>query len=222
LAESIPAEVLESAVREAVQRQVERERVRLMPQCFRLGAPQCLRSPQLVPNQVLVLPPASLRSSEPYRTLAGEVLKSGGVDALVFTAPLHDVDTLCDLCLSVQQCPRVVIDLSEWDVGALFALGLAGGLGRHILLIRGRDTTPPFVPQGLPVFEYSTGEELAALLVGGLELQLQPPQEKAIEAPAEAGPKGAETVQGEEAPGQETPPPAPPARRRPRQRRTGG
>jgi hypothetical protein len=184
LAQSIPSEVLEQAVREALDRQVQRERVRMMPQCFRIGATQCLRSPRFAPNWVLVLPPASLRSAEPYRNLVGETLKRGGVEALFYTSPLRDVDSLCDLCLSVQQCPRIVVDVSEWDVAALLAMGLAGALGRQFLLLRGQDSTPPFAPQGLPIYEYTTGEDLATLLVQGLGLEIKA---EAGEAQAQEG-----------------------------------
>jgi hypothetical protein len=189
-------------MREALDRHVQKERVRMMPQCFRAGAAQCLRSPQFAPNWVLVVPPASLRATEAYPALAGQVLKSGGVEALVYTAALGDVDSLCDLCLSVQQCPRVVVDLSEWDEGALLALALAGALGRPTLMVRGRDTTPPFTPQGLPISEYATGEDLAMLLVQGLGLEIkaeadQPPQEAAPqgEAPAQEEAKSEEKAQ---------------------------
>jgi len=181
LAQGIPGEVLEAAVREALDRQVQRERVRMMPQCFRIGAAQCLRAPELVPNWILVLPPASLRSAESYRNLVGEVLKSGAVEALFFTSSLRDVDSLCDLCLSVQQCPRIIVDVTEWDVEALFAVGLAGALGRQLLLLRGRDTTPPFTPQGLSIYEYTTGEDLAMVLVRGLGLEMRAEEKKGAE-----------------------------------------
>jgi hypothetical protein len=181
LAQSIPGEVLEEAMREALDRHVRQEKMRLMPQCFRAGATQCLRFPKIIPNGVVVLPPASLRTSEAYPALVAQVLQSGGVEPLIFTGPLQDVDSLCDLCLSIQRCPRVVIDLSEWDLGALFALGLAGALGRPMLLLRGRDTTPPFTPQGLPISSYMTGDELAMLLMEGLGLEMQ---EQVREEPA--------------------------------------
>jgi hypothetical protein len=173
LAQSLPGEVLEEAMREALDRYVRQEKVRMMQQCFRAGATQCLRFPQFTPNGVLVLPPASLRGTEPYPALVAQVLHSGGVEGLVYTDPMRDVDSLCDLCLSVQQCARVVLDLSEWDVGALFTMGLAGALGRPMLLLRGQDTTPPFAPQGLPISSYATGEELAMMLVEGLGLEIK-------------------------------------------------
>lgn len=178
LAQSIPSEVLEGAMREALDRHVQREKIRLMSQCFRIGAAQCLRAPQIISNGVLVLPPASLRATEPYRALVGQVLRSGGVEGLIYTGPVRDVDSLCDLCLTIQQCPRIVVDVGEWDSGALFALGLAGALGRPALLIRGRDATPPFTPQGLPISEYATGEDLAMLLVHGLGLQIRETKEE--------------------------------------------
>lgn len=191
LARSIPGEALEQAMRQALDRHVERERLRMMGQCFRAAAPNCLRSPQFTPNWVLVVPPPSLRANDGYRGLVSQVLKSGGQEGLVFTAELHDIDTLCDLCLTIQQCARIVVDLSEWDTAALFALGLAGGLGRPILMIRGRDATPPFIPQGLPAYEYGTGDELAMLLIQGLGLQIQPPTgEGEAQADAEQGAPG--------------------------------
>jgi hypothetical protein len=145
----------------------------------------------------LVLPPASLRTSEAYPALVAQVLQSGGIEALVFTEPLQDVDSLCDLCLSVQQCPRAVIDLSEWDIGALFALGLAGALGRPMLLLRGRDTTPPFTPQGLPISSYMTGDELAMLLVEGLGLEMQEEEGQAPAPAAGQAPKPAKETEQE-------------------------
>lgn len=199
LAQSLPGEVLEAAMREALDRHMQQEQVRLMPQCYRVGAAQCLRSPQLIPGGVLVLPPASLRATEPYRALVGQVLQSGGAAALVYTGPMRDIDSLCDLCLSVQQCPHIVIDLSEWDSGALFALGLAGALGRPMLLLRGRDATPPFTPQGMAIYEYATGEELAMLLVQGLRLEIK---EGEAQPSQQAEPPGEEPAPGE-APGQE-------------------
>ncbi len=191
LARSIPGEALEQAIRQALDRHVERERIRMMGQCFRAAATSCLRSPQFVPNWVLVVPPPSLRSNDGYRGLVGEVLKGGEREGFIFNAALRDVDTLCDLCLTVQQCARAVIDLSEWDTAALFALGLAGGLGRPILMIRGRDATPPFVPQGLPVYEYGTGDELAMLLIQGLGLKMRPPSGEGEGRPAEEAAPGA-------------------------------
>lgn len=177
LARSVPLEALEEAVQKTLDRHVERASPRTMTRCFRAGVERCIREPRWLPNHVLVLPPASLRPAEPYRGLVAEVLKRGGLEGLFFLGPLKDVDALCDLCLAVQQCLRVVIDLSEWDAAALFALGLAGALGREMLLVRGPDATPPFVPQGLPVYEYSDGQRLAMILVGGLGLELR--EEKA-------------------------------------------
>jgi hypothetical protein len=207
LAQSLPGEVLEEAMREALDRHVQQERVRMMPQCFRAGAAQCLRSPQFVPNAVLVVPPASLRATEPYRALVGEVLKSGGAEALVYSAALHDVDSLCDLCLAVQQCSHVVVDLSEWDTGVLFAWALAMALGRPPLALRGRDTTPPFVPQGLPISEYTSGEELAMLLVQGLGLELKAQEGgQPAESPQEQGaaPAQAQAAPAKKKPGKKT------------------
>jgi|GEM_PF-2308642 len=202
LAQALPGEVLEAAMREALDRHVQQERPRLMPQCFRVGATQCLRSPEIIPNGVLVLPPASLRATEPYRALVGQVLQSGGAAGLIYTGPMRDVDSLCDLCLSVQQCPHIVIDLGEWDAGALFALGLAGALGRQMLLIRGRDVTPPFTPLGMATYEYATGDELAMLLVQGLGLEI--PEQAADKQPApDAAP--AQEAGAPEAPAQEKP-----------------
>jgi len=190
LARSVPLEALEEAMRETLERHAEGASPRIMTRCFRAGVERCIRGPQWLPKHVLVLPPASIRPAEPYRGLVAEVLKRGGLEGLFFLGPLKDVDALCDLCLAVQQCPRLVIDLSEWDAAALFALGLGGALGRDLLLLRGPDATPPFVPQGLPVYEYSDGQRLAMILVGGLGLEIQeeragptaPPVEPAQEA----------------------------------------
>jgi len=192
--------------------QAAAEPLRMMPACFRAGVAQCLRFPELVPDRVLVLPPPSIRPAEPYRALVEQILKQGGLQALFFVGPLRDVDGLCDLCLAVQQCPRLIVDVSEWDAGALFAMGLGRALGRGLLLIRGQDSTPPFIPQGLPVHEYSSGEELAMLLVRGLGISLQPARgevaagEKVLEdKPAEAPEEQPAAAPG---PAEQPPPPA--------------
>jgi len=200
---SMPRELLEEAVQDAVDRHVLSSEMRLMPRCFRAGVAQCIRSPELVPNWVMVIPPASLRQAEAYRSLVGGILKEGGLEGMLYTGPLKDVDSLCDLCLIVQQCPRLVIDVSEWDPGVLFAIALGGALGRQILMIRSQDSTPPFVPQGLPIDVYATAQDLAVLLVQGLRIQL--PAAQGEEGPAEAPPEeepgeaeGAGEVAGEE------------------------
>ncbi|MGC8873804.1 MAG: hypothetical protein ACP5SI_05070 [Chloroflexia bacterium] len=150
---------------------------RMMPGCFRTGVESCLRSPQMVPNWVLVLPPPSLRPAEAYRGLVETILKQGGLQGVFFLGPLRDIDGVCDLCAAIQQSPRLVVDLSEWDPGALFAMGLGQALGRGLLLVRGQDATPPFVPQGFPVYTYGSGDELAMILVNGLGIRLRPPEE---------------------------------------------
>ncbi len=191
VARSIPGEVIEEAVEEAVGRHMREAMPAMMPRCFRAGVEACVRSPRFSPRMILIMPPASLRQNEGYRMLVGDLLKQGSVQGLFFTSPLEDVDSLCDLCLSVQQCSHLVVDLGEWDRAALFAMGLARALGREILMIRGDDPTPPFVPQGLPVFEYDTAERLGVLLVQGLGLTLPPSLEgstgKEEQAPALPG-----------------------------------
>jgi hypothetical protein len=161
---------------EEAEEEARKETPRLMPACFRAGVESCLRSVQVVPNWVLVLPPPSLRLAEGYRSLVETILKQGGLQGVFFLGPLRDIDGVCELCAAVQQSPRLVVDLSEWDPGALFAMGLGQALGRELLLIRGQDATPPFVPQGFPIYAYGSGEELATVLVKGLGIRLQPPE----------------------------------------------
>ncbi len=156
----------------------EPETVRMMPACFRAGVERCLRSPKVMQDWVLVLPPPSLRPAEAYRGLVETILKQGGLQGVFFLGPLREIDGLCDLCAAVQQSPRLVVDLSEWDPGALFAMALGQALGRGLLLVRGQDATPPFVPQGFPVYAYGTGDELAMILVNGLGIQLRRPEER--------------------------------------------
>ncbi len=198
LAESIPAALLEEAVQETLERHVRSRTPRMMVHCFRAGVGRCLRSPKRMAKWVLVVPPASLAQAEGYWALISGLLKEGDLEGYFFRGPLRDVDSLCDLCFSIQQSPRLVVDLSEWDAAALFALALGTALGREVLLLRGRDPTPPFVPQGLPIQEYGSGEELVMALVQGLGIRL--PKEGAKEErkgkkegkePSEAqGPKG--------------------------------
>ncbi len=210
IAESIPREVLEQAVKEALDRRAEQETVRAMLRCFRLGVDRCFRVSEFAPGRVMVLPPPSLRGAESYISLIGEVLKQGQLEPIFFQGNFKDIDGVCDLCAIVQHCGHSVIDVGEWDPAALFALGLAGALGRSMLLIRQQDATPPFTPQGFPIAEYSNGEDLAMALVRGLQIQLPPqgaqgqqvppgPQEGQVEAKQAKAIKGG----GEE-------PPAPP------------
>ena len=179
LAASVPSALLEEAVRETLERHVRSRAPRMMTRCFRLGVTRCQRAPRRMPNWVLVIPPASLRTVEGYRALVAGLLKEGGLEGYFFLGSLKDVDALCDLCFSIQQSPRLVVDLSEWDPAALFSLALGTALGREMLLLRGRDPTPPFVPQGLPIQEYGSGEELAMVLMQGLGIHL--PAEKGAE-----------------------------------------
>jgi hypothetical protein len=179
--------------------------LRMMPGCFRIGVRHCLRSPELVPNWVVVVPPSSQRPMEPYRALVNGLLEEGGLQGLFFTGPLADVDALCDLCLAVQQSPNVVVDAAEWDAAAVFALAVAGALGRRLLLVRGQDSTPPFKPQGLPVYEYASSEDLAMLLFSGLGIQPGP----AKETPPEEGSAGQEAPEQQDVPAEkatESPP----------------
>lgn len=172
LAESVPTELLEEAVQETLERHIRSRAPRMMVRCFRAGVARCLRDPKRMAKWVLVVPPASLAQAEGYWALISGLLKEGRLEGYFFRGPLKDVDSLCDLCFSIQQSPRLVVDLSEWDAAALFALALGMALGREVLLLRGRDATPPFVPQGLPIQEYGSGEELAMVLVQGLGIRL--------------------------------------------------
>lgn len=183
LAETVPTPLLEEALQETLERHVGSRTPRMMVRCFRAGVARCLRAPQRVGNGVLVVPPASLRPVEGYRALVAGLLKEGGLEGYFFLGVLRDIDALCDLCLGIQQSPRLVVDLSEWDPAALFALALGTALGREVLLLRGRDPTPPFTPQGLPFQEYGSGEELVMALAQGLGIRL---------------PEGKESGEGEE------------------------
>lgn len=172
LAESVPTALLEEAVQETLERHIRSRVPRMMVRCFRAGVGRCLRAPKRMAKWVLVVPPPSLAQAEGYWALISGLLKEGHLEGYFFRGPLRDVDSLCDLCFSIQQSPRLVVDLSEWDAATLFALALGTALGREVLLLRGRDPTPPFVPQGLPIQEYGSGEELVMVLSQGLGIQL--------------------------------------------------
>ncbi len=172
LAESIPTTLPEEAVQETLERHIRSRSPRMMVRRFRAGVGRCLRGPKRMARWVLVVPPASLRTVDGYQALVAGLLKEGELEGYFFLGPLKDVDSLCDLCFSIQQSPRLVVDLSEWDAAALFTLALGMALGREVLLLRGRDPTPPFVPQGLPIQEYGSGEELVMVLTQGLEIRL--------------------------------------------------
>lgn len=172
LAETVPTALLEEAVQETLERHIRSRAPRMMVRCFRAGVARCLREPKRMATWVLVIPPASLAQAEGYWALISGLMREGNLEGYFFRGPLRDVDSLCDLCFSIQQSPRLVVDLSEWDAAALFAMALGMALGREVLLLRGRDPTPPFVPQGLPIQEYGSGEELVMVLVQGLGIQL--------------------------------------------------
>ncbi|MBN1483175.1 MAG: hypothetical protein JXA37_00495 [Chloroflexia bacterium] len=167
-----PAELVEE-VRKELRMEAGADDPRMMTGCFRAGVSHCLYKAQYNPQWVLVLPPSSQGNADEYCGLVEGLLEQGGREGLFLLGPLEDVDSLCNLCLAVQQSAVVVIDLSEWDAKGLFALALGGALGRPCLLLRQYDSTPPFVPQGLPVFTYANGEELALLLLQGLGLELK-------------------------------------------------
>ena len=200
-----PGELIEEALQEIL---VERGAAEtpMMSGCFRAGVNQCLYNPQQNPAWVLVLPPSEQGPAEAYRGLFQELLRAGGREGLFFLGAMEDVDGLCNLCLAIQQAGSVVIDLSQWDAKALFALALGGALARPLLLVREQDSTPPFVPQGIPVFEYTNGESLAVLVVQGLGLQLEQAQvePEAKPEPAQADektpPEGGDKNEGKPAP----------------------
>jgi len=92
-------------------------------------------------------------------------LKAAGLKAWKADESIKNIDVMCKICEGIQSSRYAIINISGWNPNVLFELGLAYGLGKETVLIKGHEEKVPADLRGMEYIEYRNSDELRKKLI---------------------------------------------------------
>ncbi len=140
--------------------QQEEENKKLKFHCFKVGV-RCPHDLEVRKNSFFIGMPFSRRFHDIYEYGIKTTFSSYGIESFRADESICNIDVMCKICQGIQKSEYVLIDMSEANANVMFELGLAYGMGKYALLIKGTDSDVPTDLRGLEYIEYTHAKELS-------------------------------------------------------------
>jgi CheY-like chemotaxis protein len=130
--------------------------------CFKYQFPGCLYNIPLQTDLVFVGMPFAL--DDVYRFSIKPVIESFNLKSWRADEDKKTGDISCKICGTLQSCRFAIMDVSTLNPNVCMEIGLAYGYGKHVILLKNKQTRLPSNLAGMEYVEYSTLESLNSRL----------------------------------------------------------
>lgn len=140
----------------------ENEKIPLhqMRRCFKLGQNKCPRNPQLKKNRAFIAMPFSDEYRDAYEYGIVQALEAAGYEYYKADNDINNKDLMCKICEEIQSCSIVIVNISSLNPNVMLELGLAYGLGKSVIIIKDKATSPVSDIGSIEYIEYSHAGDL--------------------------------------------------------------
>lgn len=129
------------------------------PYCFKIGA-QCSKEITVNPRQVFVGMPFRKKFEDVYRHGIAPILDKYQLKPWKADEEPSNIDILCKICEHLQESQYAIMNITDWNANVLFEVGLAYGLGKHVILIKDKESDVPVDLKGMEYRQYESSEDL--------------------------------------------------------------
>jgi len=128
--------------------------------CFKIGVPSCPKKLEANLEQVFIGMPFSPEFEDIYKYGIIPALETVMLRAWKADESITNIDVMCKICEGIQSSRYAIINISGWNPNVLFELGLAYGLSKETVLIKGHEEQVPADLRGMEYIEYRNSDEL--------------------------------------------------------------
>jgi len=129
------------------------------PYCFKVGA-RCSKEVTLDSRQVFVGMPFRKKFADLYNHGIVPVLDRYKLKPWKADEEPSNIDILCKICEHLQESQYAIMNITDWNANVLFEVGLAYGLGKHVILIKDKESDVPVDLKGMEYRQYESSEDL--------------------------------------------------------------
>jgi hypothetical protein len=129
------------------------------PYCFKIGA-RCSKEIPVNSRQVFVGMPFRKKFEDVYRHGIAPVLDKYKLEPWKADEEPSNIDILCKICEHLQESQYAIMNITDWNANVLFEVGLAYGLGKHVILIKDKESDVPVDLKGMEYRQYESSEDL--------------------------------------------------------------
>jgi len=129
------------------------------PYCFKIGA-RCSKEVSVNPRQVFVGMPFKKKFEDVYKHGIAPILDKYTLKPWKADEEPSNIDILCKICEHLQESQYAIMNITDWNANVLFEVGLAYGLGKHVILIKDKESDVPVDLKGMEYRQYESSEDL--------------------------------------------------------------
>lgn len=140
-----------------------------MRKCFKVGTDGCLANPVYDKNKAFIAMPFDAAYTDAYEYGIKVALKNLGMTYYRADSDVSNVDIMCKICREIQSCRVVIANISSLNPNVMLELGLAYGIGKHVMIIKDKNTKNISDLGCIEYIEYSHAYELMCQLIKALQ-----------------------------------------------------
>jgi CheY-like chemotaxis protein len=138
--------------------------------CFKYKFPGCLYKIPLQLDLVFIGMPLALNDT--YQLGIKPVMESFNLKSWFADEDKKTGDISCKICGTLQSCRFAIMDISGLNPNVCIEVGLAYGYGKHVILLKNKQTRAPSYLAGIEYVEYTSTESLKGKLPSYIESAL--------------------------------------------------